>query len=182
LAQAQYPQDWPYRMASDHKSSGSEASTPLSAWGHDDRIKAAVIAAPSLGPPLLRPVLRMFMSRSNCGAAQTTPILRAPYFAQTIYDALPTKPEYHVVPKAGHFSFIAPCPSELARVAPEVCKDESGFDRTRFHEEFDRAVVSFSGRTLPSIRKPATLGADAEHHHLTVDHELPAPGPSAQGG
>ena len=76
-----------------------------------------------------------------CGADD--PILRHPYFAQAIYDALPIKPEYHVIPKAGHFSFIAPCPSELARVAPEVCKDESGFDRTHFHEEFDRAVISF---------------------------------------
>jgi hypothetical protein len=72
------------------------------------------------------------------------PILRNPYFAQKIYDALPTKPEYHVVPKvAGHFSFIAPCPGELAHVAPEVCNGEPGFDRTGFHNEFDRAVVTF---------------------------------------
>jgi hypothetical protein len=84
------------------------------------------------------------MSRSNCGAAQMTrscetPILRKRFMTRSRL----TKPEYHVVPKAGHFSFIAPCPSELARVAPEVCRDEPDFDRTRFHEEFDRAVVSF---------------------------------------
>ena len=140
---AQYPQDWPCRMASDPKNGGSKSSTPPSAWAHDDRIKAAVIAAPSLGPTFTQAGLADVHVPIQLWRGADDPILRNPYFAQAIYDALPTKPEYHVVPKAGHFSFIAPCPSELAPVAPEVCKDEPGFDRTDFHKEFDRAVVSY---------------------------------------
>jgi predicted dienelactone hydrolase len=140
---AQYPQDWPCRMASDHKSGASASSTPPLAWAHDDRIKAAVIAAPALGPTFTQTGLAGVHVPIQLWRGADDPVLRNPYFAQAIYDALATKPEYHVVPKAGHFSFIAPCPSELARVAPEVCRDESDFDRTRFHEEFDRAVVSF---------------------------------------
>jgi predicted dienelactone hydrolase len=156
---AHYPQDWPCRMASDHKDGGSESSTPPSAWAHDNRIRAAVVAAPSLGPTFTQAGLADVHVPIQLWRGADDPILRDPYFAQAIYDALPTKPEYHVVPKAGHFSFIAPCPSELARVAPEVCKDESGFDRTRFHEEFDRAVISFFGPTLATIsEKPTTRG------------------------
>jgi predicted dienelactone hydrolase len=140
---AHYPQDWPFRMASDHKDGGSESLMAPSAWAHDNRIKAAVIAAPSLGPTLTQAGLADVHVPIQLWRGADDPILRDPYFAQAIYDALPTKPEYHVVPKAGHFSFIAPCPSELTRLAPEVCTDEPSFDRTRFHEEFDRAVVSF---------------------------------------
>jgi predicted dienelactone hydrolase len=138
-----YPQDWPCRMASDHKDGGSESSTPSSAWAHDNRIRAAVVAAPSLGPTFTQAGLADVHVPIQLWRGADDPILRDPYFAQAIYDALPTKPEYHVVTKAGHFSFIAPCPSELAHVAPEVCNDEPGFDRALFHTEFDRAVVSF---------------------------------------
>lgn len=140
---AQYPQDWPCRMATEHKTGGPGLSPPPSAWVHDDRIKAAVVAAPSLGPTFTPAGLANVHVPIQLWRGADDPILRNPYFAQAIYDALPSKPEYHVVPKAGHFSFIAPCPDELASQAPEVCKDEPGFDRTRFHEEFDRAVVAF---------------------------------------
>jgi hypothetical protein len=28
-------------------------------------------------------------------------------------------------------------------LAPQICKDEPGFDRAAFHEQFDAAVVAF---------------------------------------
>jgi predicted dienelactone hydrolase len=36
----------------------------------------------------------------------------------------------------------------LAARVPEVCAERPGFDRTAFHEAFDRQVVGFFERTL----------------------------------
>jgi predicted dienelactone hydrolase len=66
-----------------------------------------------------------------------------PRHAQNVYDGLVTKPEYHVVPNAGHFVFLAPCTPALANAAPEGCRDPAGFDRAAFHSEFNNAVVAF---------------------------------------
>jgi predicted dienelactone hydrolase len=75
-------------------------------------------------------------------------ILPSPDYAEAVRDALPRKPEYHVVPGAGHFDFLAPCSEALARVAPDICSDDGGFDRAAFHRSFDREVVRFFSTTL----------------------------------
>ena len=77
-------------------------------------------------------------------------ILPHPNYAQAVYDRLPVKPEYHVVPNAGHFAFLAPCTPSLAAVAPEICRDPAGFDRAAFHREFNPAVVAFFKAKLPA--------------------------------
>jgi predicted dienelactone hydrolase len=48
-----------------------------------------------------------------------------------------------VVPNAGHFAFLAVCPSELAAQSPEICNDAPGFDRAAFHRQFDADVLAF---------------------------------------
>lgn len=60
----------------------------------------------------------------------------------------PVKPAYLVVPRAAHFSFIAPCDHATAEAAPQICKDGEGFDRVRFHQRFNASVVSFFERSL----------------------------------
>ncbi|HMH54450.1 MAG TPA: hypothetical protein VK548_29715, partial [Candidatus Acidoferrum sp.] len=62
--------------------------------------------------------------------------------AEAVYQALATKPEYHVVPDAGHFVFIA-CSGEMTKRAPAICGDVPAFDRAAFHQRFNRAVVDF---------------------------------------
>jgi hypothetical protein len=54
------------------------------------------------------------------------PTLRYPYFAQVAHEALPTEPEYLVVPSARHFTFVAPCPGELARRTPRDLQGGAG--------------------------------------------------------
>ena len=76
-------------------------------------------------------------------------ILPHPNYAQTVYDRLAVKPEYHVVANAGHFAFLAPCSPSLAAMVPEICHDPEGFDRTAFHREFNPAVVAFFKAKLP---------------------------------
>jgi predicted dienelactone hydrolase len=61
---------------------------------------------------------------------------------------LPTSPEEHVVPQAGHFVFLPPCSNSLAKQAPQICTDAAGFDRAAFHRAFNAEVVSFFKKTL----------------------------------
>ena len=51
--------------------------------------------------------------------------------------------EYHVVPNAGHFAFLMPCPPVLAKEVPEICTDAPGFDRVIFHKQLDADVLAF---------------------------------------
>jgi predicted dienelactone hydrolase len=76
-------------------------------------------------------------------------LLPHPYYAQAVYDGLSIKPDYHVVPNAGHFVFVPPCSESLAKTLPEVCRDPPGFDRVAFHQEFNTAVVAFFKAKLP---------------------------------
>ena len=44
---------------------------------------------------------------------------------------------------AGHYDFLPPCSSELARKHPEICVSAPGFDRAAFHAEMNQAIVAF---------------------------------------
>lgn len=110
------------------------------AWVHDPRIKAAVIAAPGYGfafePDGLRQVTAAVqlwngVEDSNVPYQTNEAVVRR---------LLSTPPEYHPVPGAAHFSFVAPCPAWLF---PLVCEDAKGFDRAAFHRDFNDSVVAF---------------------------------------
>ena len=45
---------------------------------------------------------------------------------EAIDENLPAKPDYRVVPHAGHFAFIVPCSAEAAKALPEICVDAGG--------------------------------------------------------
>lgn len=111
-----------------------EAFTP------DERITAAVVAAPGLG----------FTMATNGLAEVRVPIqlwsgdadTRVPYAtnAKVVRDALGSRVEYHAVPGAGHTSFLAPC-GILA--PPALCADEGSFDRRAFHASMNARVITF---------------------------------------
>jgi predicted dienelactone hydrolase len=120
-------------------------SFPATVWSHDPLIKAAVIAAPGYG-----------FAFEPDGLSQVTAAVQlwngindhnVPYEtnAAVVRRLLPTPPEYHGVPVAGHFSFLAPCPSWLI---PLICEDAKGFDRVAFHRDFDRSVIEFYQKQL----------------------------------
>ncbi len=120
---------------------------PAAAWVHDPRIKAAVIAAPGYG----------FAFEPN-GLARVTAAVQlwngaddtnVPYQsnAAVVRELMPVPPEYHVIPGAAHFAFLAPCP---AWIFPLVCADAKGFDRAAFHRDFNRSVIAFYQRQLPA--------------------------------
>jgi predicted dienelactone hydrolase len=65
-----------------------------------------------------------------------------------VADELPVKPEFHTVPNGQHFSFLPPCPDDLAGSAHDICTEPSNFDRETFHKEFNAQVLEFFRQTL----------------------------------
>jgi len=119
-----------------------DTSIPVSAWVHDERIKAAVLAAPTLGFTFPAAGVAAITAPIQLWRAGRDEITAHPWNAEAIYQALPSKPEYVVVSDAGHFAFVS-CSAELAARAPVMCRDSAGFDRAGFQRTFNLAVVSF---------------------------------------
>ena len=126
----------------------SRPSPPRSAFVHDPRIKAAVVAAPALGYTFGREGLADVRMPLQLWRAQDDHLLPNPDYAQAVRDDLPRPPEYHVVANADHFDFLAPCDATLAASTPMICAERPGFNRAAFHAEFNAAVVQFFKRTL----------------------------------
>jgi predicted dienelactone hydrolase len=138
---AAYPDEWGCRRA---REAGVQLSAaPAAAFVHDSRIAAAVIAAPAIGWSFTPQGLAGITAQIQLWRGDSDEIVPHPRHAQHVYEGLPTKPEYHVVPNAGHFAFLAPCTPALASAVAEICRDPAGFDRAGFHREFNPAVVAF---------------------------------------
>ncbi len=120
---------------------------PTAPLVHDPRIKAAVVADP----------LPIFFSAASLEAIKVPVQLWAseyggdgviPQGVAEIDKNLPGPHEYHVVRNAGHFAFLAPCPGPMAEARPDLCVDQSGFDRAAFHRELNASVLTFFRRHL----------------------------------
>lgn len=116
----------------------------------DARIRAAVIAAPGLG----------FTFEPNQLSDVTVPVqlwsadrdVNVPYASNTgrVREGLGSRADFHSVPGAGHFSFLAPC--GLLR-PPGVCADPARFDRKAFHASMNASVVAFFDAHLPGASR-----------------------------
>ena len=124
------------------RETGIRPTAPPSAYTHDPRVAAAVVAAP-LGVVFTHDGLRGITAPIQLWRPDRDEILPQPFHAQHVYDELPTKPEYHVVPNAGHFAFLPVCPWMMWLFARAACSDAPGFDRAAFHRQFNEQVVAF---------------------------------------
>jgi predicted dienelactone hydrolase len=114
----------------------------------DERIGAAVVAAPGLG----------FLMDSAAIAGLRVPVQlwsgdaddRVPYAtnAKVVREAIGEAVEFHSVPGAGHLAFLVPCGPLKP---PAICTDADGFDRKAFHTRMNADIVAFFGTRL---RKP----------------------------
>lgn len=139
----------PDRLCGILKGRNFDTPLPASAWFHDARIRAAVVAAPTLGftfPPEGFAAVRI---PGSALALENDEITPHPWHAEAIYKALPATPEYIVIPTAGHFVFVS-CSEQLAKRAPAICQDAPGFDRQEFQRTFNAAVVAFFQRHPPA--------------------------------
>jgi predicted dienelactone hydrolase len=126
----------------------SQPRAMTGAWPaiRDPRIKAVVAAAPALGFAFDRAGLAEVRVPVQLWRADDDQILPAPFYADVVRAALPTDPEFHTVPGAGHFDFLAPCADMTAM--PQLCRSAPGFDRVAFHAQFDAEVVRFFAARL----------------------------------
>lgn len=123
-------------------------NVPVTAWVHDPRIRAAVIVAPAFGFAFGPARLRGVRAPVQLWSAADDRHQPHPYYDEAVRDALPNAPDYHVVANAGHYDFLPPCDTRLARLRPEICNSPPGFDREAFHEQFNADVVRFFAATL----------------------------------
>ncbi|WP_027801651.1 alpha/beta hydrolase family protein [Paraburkholderia dilworthii] len=115
---------------------------PLMTVTHDERIKAYVLADPLNEFPRSGD-LQNVDAPIQLWASQFGGDGVLPETMPALADALPKRPDFHVVPKSAHFAFLAPCPASLMQSAPEVCVDAAGFDRAAFHTLFDQMALQF---------------------------------------
>jgi predicted dienelactone hydrolase len=132
------------RLMAEHPQTNQAAG----GFPHDPRIRAIAIAAPALGFTFDRARLARVTQPVQLWRAGDDAVLPSPFYADAVQQALPRAPEFHDVPHAGHFDFLAPCPPGLAHAVPAICTSEAGFDRTAFHEELNASLVDFFARTL----------------------------------
>ena len=111
----------------------------------DTRIKALIVAAPALGFTFAEG-LKDLRLPVQLWRADADEILPAPDYADAVRQALPQPPEFHAVPNARHFDFLAPCVD--VNLAPHICKSRAGFDRAAFHDAFNAEVVRFFSQSL----------------------------------
>jgi predicted dienelactone hydrolase len=117
-------------------------------WPADRRLKAIAVAAPALGFAFDRAGLAGLTIPVQLWRATDDQILPHPFYAEAVATALPSPPDYHLVPKAGHFDFLAPCSAAMKERLAYLCQSAPGFDRTAFHAEFNTALVAFFRKTL----------------------------------
>jgi predicted dienelactone hydrolase len=130
-------------VAQRHGNPLDSTTVPASVWDRDARIKAVALASPA--------VLVLFRSDGLRGVH--VPVLmwrgsadpNAPdaWNASVVRSGLPTPPEEHVVPNAGHFVFTPVCGEATAKQLPFLCDDPPGVDRAAVLRQFEPSVVAF---------------------------------------
>jgi predicted dienelactone hydrolase/intracellular septation protein A len=139
----EHPDDWGCQRA---LARGPSGDPPAPVWVHDERIKAAVVAAPAAGYAFTVAGLATVAAAVQLWEAQDDRIAPNRWSADNVKANLPSPPELHIVPSADHFAFIAPRRTALAERVAEICQDPPGFDP--FHRDFNAAVVGFHQKQL----------------------------------
>lgn len=139
------------------------------AWTHDPRIRSIVVAAPALGFTFTAGGLSGVTQPVQLWQAEQDGILPSPFYVEPVRDALPRPPEFHSVPGAGHFDFLPPCSPQLAQNAPLICAPTPGFDRSAFHEKFNREIVRFFRQTLRGGEWPSGRALSATPSKRSAD-------------
>jgi predicted dienelactone hydrolase len=109
----------------------------------DARLRAAVVAAPGLGALMNPQALRARASEVQLWLAEDDEVLPNAQHGDIVAKALGEAADKRIVPHAGHYAFITPCPPRLAEVVPAICRDAPNFDRQAFQQRFNAEVVQF---------------------------------------
>jgi predicted dienelactone hydrolase len=143
------PEDWGCRQArqrgaANAQNDGDPISEP------DKRIRAVVVAAPALAVTFQPNGLASVKVPVQLWVGAEDEIVPDAALIRTL---LPVRPDYHLVPRGGHFAYLSPCNEILSKAAPDICADPKGFDRIAFLRGFHRSVIAFYRKNL----KPAPM-------------------------
>jgi predicted dienelactone hydrolase len=116
----------------------------------DPRVRAIFLMAPALGYVFDREALANVNVPVRLYRPAADEVLVHPWNAERVAQMLPKPPEYHVIEKAGHYVFLAPCSVSLAQRVPEICADPPGVDRAASHGRLNAEMIEFFRRTLGS--------------------------------
>ena len=139
----QHPGDYACQLIARQPTAPAAMAATVAPSGRDARVRAAVVVAPALGFTFTHSSLAAVLVPVQLWRAEDDAVLPHPWYAEAVRAALPKPLEYHEVPKAGHFDFLAPCTPRFATMAPPLCSSQHGFDRVAFHREFNAAVIGF---------------------------------------
>jgi predicted dienelactone hydrolase len=114
----------------------------------DPRVRALVLMAPALGYLFDEAGLARVKVPVRLYRPAADEVLAHPWNAERIARMLPSRPEYEVIERAGHYVFLPPCPPALASRIPTICKDPAGVDRASIHARLNAEMVDFFRRTL----------------------------------
>jgi predicted dienelactone hydrolase len=124
----------------------------------DRRVRAIVLMAPNATPFTDEALARVAVP-VRLYAAERDALTVVRYHAAPLAKALPPGTEYVLVPRAGHFSFIAPFPWALGWLAGEGARDPAGLDRDALHAVMNTEIADFFDRTLPRSRRRTSARA-----------------------
>ncbi|WP_432467466.1 alpha/beta hydrolase family protein [Agarivorans sp. Z349TD_8] len=124
---------------------------PMLPPSSDPRIMAYVIADPLSNVFVTSDSLKHITKPIELWASQEGGHGVSPKDVPAIAHNLPMKPTFHLVPNAGHFSFLTTCPPKLAKTLPELCIDKPNFDRAAFHKKFNTDMIYFFRKNLIKV-------------------------------
>lgn len=123
----------------------------------DPRVRAIVVAAPAVAYSFGVDGLRDVHVPVQLWGGEHDRIVADG--AARVRQQLPAA-EYHEVPGAGHFAFLAPCSWQMRALigvmtwfgTEDICTDPARFDRIAFHRDFNRDVTAFFRARLSAGR------------------------------
>lgn len=150
-----HPDDWGCLWVAKHGFDPQLTATqaPID-WVPDSRIRAAAIAAPALGFTFEADSLAHITIPVQIWAAEHDVVVNDS--PMVIARSLPHQNELHLIKNAGHFAFLSPC-NRIERGViwisslfgnERICDDAAGFDRAKFHDAFNSAIIAFFQKSL----------------------------------
>jgi len=119
------------------------AAVPASAWRHDPRIKAAVLASPGFAFSFDTTSLRSITVPIELWGGSEDHVVPFASNAGYIQHYLPHVTAAHEVTNAQHYDFLQPCIDALRARLPDLCSDLPGFDRVAFQNTLNQSLVMF---------------------------------------
>lgn len=131
--------DWDCIEARKHPGSADETVTG-NVTGADPRVKAIMVAAPALADGFFPHGVDAVTIPVSIWAGARDPIVKDDNELHTMFGS---RANYHLIPDAGHFAYLTPCTAMLKSIAPDICTDPAGFNRTAFLESFRNAAITY---------------------------------------